>query len=360
MPPGTRRRSCSTARSTDGGGSATAPSGVAVEPLETRTAAVPGVLGPTGRARQRSGGRAGRHRPGSRPTRRRGRRRHRGVHQDRAVAQHLRAASPPASPPPAHRPASPAAVGSRTPRTATGRPSTAAPRMSAARSRCSSQPVRTIRPRAGDDAMAAASSSSPQPGGPASTRATSACRWATAPNARTSPGRSLRGSAVPTARQRRAVPAGRHAAEGGLGVRSATGGSSGTPGLTTRTRAGSAAKASITSCATKAESVWTQAPRCERPADQPRIGQRGGIAQLGVVQRREVVHRDDGGGTQRRRHDEVGAVDDVDRADEPLDRGRSARAQSACSGRAGMARWWAATPAGRRPASNRRRRQLTA
>ena len=38
-------------------------------------------------------------------------------------------------------------------------------------------------------------------------------------------------------------------------------GRSGMPGLTTRTRDGSAPKASITSSATKAESVWTQAPR---------------------------------------------------------------------------------------------------
>ena len=75
----------------------------------------------------------------------------------------------------------------------------------------------------------------------------------------------------------------------------------------------------------------------QRPADQPRVGQRRLVAQLGVVERREVVHRDDRGGTARRRHDEVRPVHDVGGADEPLERRRVAtRPHSACSGRAGI------------------------
>ena len=67
-----------------------------------------------------------------------------------------------------------------------------------------SQPVRTIRsPAPATRRRPTSSASSPHPGGPARTRATSGWRSATAPKARTSPGRSLRGSAVPTARQKR-------------------------------------------------------------------------------------------------------------------------------------------------------------
>ena len=92
------------------------------------------------------------------------------------------------------------------------------------------------------------------------------------------------------------------------------------PGLTTRTRDGSAPKASTTSPATKAESVWTQAPRRRARRIRPGVGQRRLVAELGMVQRREVVHRDHGGGATGRRHHEVGPVHDVGGADEPLQR----------------------------------------
>ena len=58
----------------------------------------------------------------------------------------------------------------------------------------------------------------------------------------------------------------------------------------------------------------------ERPADQPGVGQRRAVAQLGVVERSEVVHRDHGAGATGGGDHEVGAVHDVYRPDEPLDR----------------------------------------
>ena len=55
-------------------------------------------------------------------------------------------------------------------------------------------------------------------------------------------------------------------------------------------------------------------------ADERRIGQGRLVAQFGVVQRREVVHRDDRPGPSGGRHHEVGAVHDIDVTDEPLQR----------------------------------------
>ena len=59
---------------------------------------------------------------------------------------------------------------------------------------------------------------------------------------------------------------------------------------TTRTRAGSAPKASTTSSATKDEAVCTQAPR-PRPGGSRRDRPGSPVAHLGVVQRRQVVDR---------------------------------------------------------------------
>ena len=56
------------------------------------------------------------------------------------------------------------------------------------------------------------------------------------------------------------------------------------------------------------------------PADQTRIGQCRFVAELGMTERREIVHRHDRGGTSGRGHDEVRAVHDVGGADEPLQR----------------------------------------
>jgi hypothetical protein len=59
--------------------------------------------------------------------------------------------------------------------------------------------------------------------------------------------------------------------------------------------------------------VWTQ-------AYEPGVGQRGGVAELGMVQGGEIVHRDHLGRPPCRRHDEIRPVHDVDAADEPFDR----------------------------------------
>src|SRR6185437_10808064 len=113
----------------------------------------------------------------------------------------------------------------------------------------SSQPVRAIRDRADARPTASVTASVPHPSGPARTRATSGRSAATWSKARTNPGRSLRGSAVPTASTYRAVPGGRcRPAAPGTGA-----GNGGTPEWTARTRSGSAPKASTTSAATKAE-----------------------------------------------------------------------------------------------------------
>jgi hypothetical protein len=52
--------------------------------------------------------------------------------------------------------------------------------------------------------------------------------------------------------------------------------------------------------------------------NQPGVGERRRIAQFGMVQRREVVHRDHGGGPTGRGHQEVRPVHDVGGADEPF------------------------------------------
>ena len=113
-----------------------------------------------------------------------------------------RAASRPGSPPPARRRAWPAAAGSRTPRRATGRRGRR-PGAAARRGRApSTQPVRTIRARGrrrgdgcGERLLTPARRAGQDEGQVA------AGASATASKARTRPGRSLRGSAVPTARQ---------------------------------------------------------------------------------------------------------------------------------------------------------------
>ncbi len=61
-------------------------------------------------------------------------------------------------------------------------------------------------------------------------------------------------------------------------------------------------------------------PAAQSPSDEARIRQRRRVAQLGVVQRRQVVHRGHGSGAARRGDDEVRPVDDVGRADEPFHR----------------------------------------
>ena len=58
----------------------------------------------------------------------------------------------------------------------------------------------------------------------------------------------------------------------------------------------------------------------EGAADQPGIGQGRRVAQLGMMERGEVVHRDDGRGVAGGRNHEVRAVHHVGAADEPLHR----------------------------------------
>ena len=60
-------------------------------------------------------------------------------------------------------------------------------------------------------------------------------------------------------------------------------------------------------------------PPPQRASDQPGVGQRRLVAQLGVMERREVVHRDDRGGAPRGRHHEVRTVHDVGGTDEPFE-----------------------------------------
>jgi len=55
------------------------------------------------------------------------------------------------------------------------------------------------------------------------------------------------------------------------------------------------------------------------PANQGGVGQRRLVAQLGVMQRGEVVDRNDRIRAPGRRYDEVGAVDHVDRSHKPFD-----------------------------------------
>ena len=61
-------------------------------------------------------------------------------------------------------------------------------------------------------------------------------------------------------------------------------------------------------------------PAVQRPPDQLRLGQGCGVAELGVMDRGQVVDRHDGGGVPGGWHDEVGAVHHVRRSDEPFHR----------------------------------------
>ena len=58
----------------------------------------------------------------------------------------------------------------------------------------------------------------------------------------------------------------------------------------------------------------------EGATDQPGVGERRRVAQFGMVQRREVVHRDHRGRPTGRGHQEVRPVHDVGGADEPFQR----------------------------------------
>ena len=59
-------------------------------------------------------------------------------------------------------------------------------------------------------------------------------------------------------------------------------------------------------------------PATEGAPDQARVGERRLVAELGMVQRGEIVHGNHGGGTAGRRHQEVRPVHDVGGPDEPL------------------------------------------
>ena len=86
----------------------------------------------------------------------------------------------------------------------------------------------------------------------------------------------------------------------------------------------------------------------KEPADQGGVSQRRAVAQFGVVERGEVVDGDHGAGGPGGWDDEVGAVHDVGRADEPLD-GRMIETRTAGhDGLAGIGRWVTSTP-DRRP-----------
>ena len=99
----------------------------------------------------------------------------------------------------------------------------------------------------------------------------------------------------------------------------------------------------------------------QRPPYELGIGQRGLVAELRVVQWREVVHGGHHPGPLGRRHDEIRPVHHVDAC--PTNHstgGREPRLHIACNGRAGIGRRTGTTVAGRRASIPRRLRQLTA
>ena len=67
----------------------------------------------------------------------------------------------------------------------------------------------------------------------------------------------------------------------------------------------------------------------ERPPDESRVGDRGVVAHLREVDRNEVVHGDDARRGRSRRHDEIGAVHDIYRPKEKIDRREVASAPGA-------------------------------
>ena len=168
--------------------------------------------------------------------------------------------------------------------------------------------------------MADASACSPHPGGPARTRATSACCLGHRTEGQHQARQVLPGlrrpdgqAEAPEARRqqppqhRRRVRLGRDGQIGDAGIDDADAGRIGIECL--HHLAGHERGVGVDPGAA-----------IEGAPDQPRVGERRRIAQFGMVQRREVVHRDHGGGPTGRGHQEVRPVHDVGGADEPLQR----------------------------------------
>ena len=86
----------------------------------------------------------------------------------------------------------------------------------------------------------------------------------------------------------------------------------------------------------------------QRPPYELGVGQCGRVAEFGMVQRREVVHRGHHGRALGRRHDEVGPVHHVDASDEPL-HGRQGTTTPQCVQRAGGHRAPDCDDGGRQP-----------
>ena len=169
-----------------------------------------------------------------------------------------------------------------------------------------------------------ASASSPQPGGPASTRDRSRVARRDLAERAHEAGQVLArlgrpdGEAVARWSRREQTDRARPRR---LGVR-ARWAASGTPGMHDP-HAGGVGPERVDHLARDEGRVGVDpGPPRQRPADQPGVGQRRLVAQLGVVERREVVHRDTVAARRVGRHHEVRAVHDVDRADEPLQPGR--------------------------------------
>ena len=177
MPPGTRRRSCSAATRTFGRRSATASAASRYSCSSPSPQRSHEKRRPMPRLR-----RSAAHAVSRRRSSRRGRRPGRPDPPDRPAARRHReprAATRPWWPRRGPRPAWPGGAGSRNPRSAKGRPGRAHRAADAASSGGSTHPVRTMRAPPGDAYSATRNSPSPQPSGPARTRATSGCRSAT-------------------------------------------------------------------------------------------------------------------------------------------------------------------------------------
>ena len=317
MPPGTRRRSCSTATSTVGPPvSATpAPAASRYSALEPGRRSAPTRSGRPRRCRRRPAGArsasSARHASSAAAERVAVA----GFDQERPRRRGPRATSRRGSPRRARRRAWPAAAGSRTPRRATGRPGRWRAPRSAARSRVLDPPGAhdpVARRRRRDGRRRAPPRPSPA-GRPAPGRRR-AWRAATSPNARTRPGQVLARLGRPDgqAERARSPPAGCGAQRpprlAVADVRQVG------HARVDDAHAGGVGPERVDHLAGDEGGVGVHpGPPAQRPADQPGVGQRRPVAQLGVVQRREVVHRDDGGGAARRRHHEVRPVDDVGR-----------------------------------------------
>ena len=355
MPPGTRRRSCSTATSTEGRpGPLTAampPAGPAppqrldtARPARRHSASqLNDAARRPSRRHQRLGSGPSSRAP--RPGRRRARRRRPAGTSSGPVAEHLGQRPGSSSPRPGSRPPSPRAAGSRTPRR--GR-DTRAP-LASSTSSCDRGGIHPPGPhdprRCGDRATASASGRLSPAGRPGQDeRDIGAVGGQHVEGAATRPGRSFRGSAVATLSDVAVAPGGRsgRAVPGGAGPRAAVS-PSGPPAPgrdRPRRPRPPRRRRRPTACARRRRR--DAAPGGCRPGNAgSAASQSSGIVQHAV---RSCTVTTRPAATGRRDH-EVGAVDDVAGPDEPLDRREvEPGATTTCRGRAGIARCCRAPP----------------